>query len=321
MFREHVNIQSKINERGTLMPKVCILPTLSEYGNRTWGGPLRRVEAINKYAEIYGWQVVKNPDEADVIHTLATRSHPDASVYTICGFWENPEERHKPTQDKIDKMVAETSVVTMPSQWVYDFFFAKYQREFIIVNNGIDLSKIRLTKHGEGLKFLGLDKPYFLWGKGGNYFPNCNYGSKPFIELAKQMPNYTFVVVPEPLVEYPSNVIVTGRLPYKRMLEVIADCSVYVSTVKETFGAQTTEAMAFGKPVLGYDFGGTGELVTHELNGYLVEPGNNLLEGVEYILGHYNKMSKWAKIVTPRYSWRAIMPKYVKCWRTALKRK
>jgi len=112
--------------------------------------------------------------------------------------------------------------------------------------------------------------------------------------------------------------IVIGRLPYDSMLRTIASCKVYISTVKETFGSQTIEAMAMGKPVLGYDFGGNSEILTHRVDGYLVTPGESLLEGANYILEHYDNMSKRAKITAMRYDWKTIVPKYVTLWEKVL---
>ena len=102
------------------------------------------------------------------------------------------------------------------------------------------------------------------------------------------------------------------------MLGHIAACRIYVSTVKETFGAQTVEAMAMGKPVLGYNFGGNTEILAHLSDSYLVEPGSDLREGAEYILAHYDEMSAAARITALRYDWYAIVPFYVQQWEKAL---
>jgi len=270
---------------------------------------------------LYDWKVVDDPGDADVIHTLAVDYHPDAKVYSVCGFWEDPPSEHVLTQHKIEKMVRETPIVTMPSQWVCNFFQKKCHRDdFIIVGNGVDVDRMAQVPRGKGLELLGLSEPYFLWGKAGNYYPNCNYGSRPVIDLAKEMPDIHFVIVAPVPYELPPNVTVTGQLPYEQMLWVIADSLALISTVKETFGAQTVEAMAMGKPVLGYDFGGNSELILHKVNGYLTMPGSALFPGATYILENLDTFAPYCRKVAALYDWKtAVTPIYASCWERACK--
>lgn len=294
-------------------PKVCILPTLSEYGDRTWGGVLRCVEALYKFAPFYGWDTTESPDEADVVHTLGMKEHPKSKIYTCLGFWENPEAQYQNAQAKIERLAQQAEVFTVLSQWSKEFFDEKLGIDAIVINNGADYAKMQQVLNIVSNKWP--EGNYFLWAKAGLYYPNCHYGPTPVLELARQMPSHLFNFTIYPIVDIPENAYMLGRMPYNDMLETIAQCKVYISTVKETFGAQTIEAMAMGKPVLAYDFGGNSEILTHKVDGFLVPPGESLLEGAEYILGNYESMSRAVRFTAMKYDWKsAIIPKYVKCW-------
>ena len=304
------------------MPTVCILPTLAEWENRTWGGVLRCAEALCKYAPEWEWKITDNPDTADVVHTLGMKEHPRSKIYTCLGFWENkvvPE--YEKAQRKIERLATQSQVFTVLSQWAKEFFEERIGRSAEVISLGADYSIMQTIMPTSST----LD---FLWAKAGTYFPNCNYGATPVVELAKHMPNYLFgltVVSPELDLVSPngkndlSNVVVVGQQAYNNMLRIIASCKVYISTVKETFGAQTIEAMAMGKPVLAYNFGGSTEILTHMVDGFLVPPGDSLLEGATYILEHYAEMSLAARKTAIKYDWRSVViPQYIQCWEKVL---
>src|SRR5690606_18416578 len=65
------------------------------------------------------------------------------------------------------------------------------------------------------------------------------------------------------------NVQLTGKLPFDQMQQLVKSCGVYLATTKETGGIGIMEAMAAGKPILGYQYGAIADLVQHGVNGYL----------------------------------------------------
>ena len=69
----------------------------------------------------------------------------------------------------------------------------------------------------------------------------------------------------------PANVREIGLQPHGEMRKYVHGASVYLSTVKETFGIGILEAMAAGVPVLAWHGGGIDDLVEHGVNGYLVD--------------------------------------------------
>jgi glycosyltransferase involved in cell wall biosynthesis len=65
----------------------------------------------------------------------------------------------------------------------------------------------------------------------------------------------------------------------------------------EGFGRVTAEAMQYGIPVIGYDSGGTSEIIEEGRNGYLFKDKEEFLKAVEQLLDsekHYQEMSEYA---------------------------
>lgn len=61
----------------------------------------------------------------------------------------------------------------------------------------------------------------------------------------------------------------------------------------ETFGLTITESFSYGKPVIASRIGGITEVVRHEVDGLLVEPGNEdqLTAAIEYMASHRQQAS------------------------------
>jgi len=80
--------------------------------------------------------------------------------------------------------------------------------------------------------------------------------------------------------EYQTNVwfdqvIFEGKVTEDRLIDAYETCDIFVAPSRfESFGLIYLEAMRAGKPVVGTNVGGVSEVVTDELNGYLIEPDN-----------------------------------------------
>jgi glycosyltransferase involved in cell wall biosynthesis len=72
-----------------------------------------------------------------------------------------------------------------------------------------------------------------------------------------------------------SRVSFPGFLNNEDLFQNYADCDIFVAPSRfESFGLVYTEAMMFGKPSVGTNSGGIPEVVTHDRNGLLAEPGD-----------------------------------------------
>jgi len=111
-----------------------------------------------------------------------------------------------------------------------------------------------------------------------------------------------------------------GFLPFNKVLQFyqMADIVVVPSIWPEALGRVNLEAMTLSKPVIATKVGGIPEIITHEKNGILIEPGNPIeienalnrlindsdlrfrigLEGRKTIEKHYNEASICDKILS-----------------------
>jgi len=85
-----------------------------------------------------------------------------------------------------------------------------------------------------------------------------------------------------------------------KMAELYNCCDVFVGpSLEEAFGQTFLEAMACGKPVIGFDKGGQVDLIQHQKNGYLAKykDSQDLANGILWCLKNNNngKLSKFAR--------------------------
>jgi glycosyltransferase involved in cell wall biosynthesis len=148
----------------------------------------------------------------------------------------------------------------------------------------------------------GQSKGYVLWNK-TRADQVCN--PTPAMHLAHACPDVKFVST---FGDISDNVVIIGRQTYQSMRTVVLGASVYLATTKETFGIGTLEAMCAGVPVLGYDWGGTSELIDHGMTGYLVQPGDiaGLKRGLEYCLEHRDILGENARVVAQGFTWNGV---------------
>ncbi|HEY2480213.1 MAG TPA: glycosyltransferase [Solirubrobacterales bacterium] len=75
--------------------------------------------------------------------------------------------------------------------------------------------------------------------------------------------------------DWAERVTFTGGVSDEELFQHYADCDVFVAPSRyESFGLVLTEAMAFGKPVVGCRAGGMQEVVDEGVTGLLAEPGD-----------------------------------------------
>ena len=71
-----------------------------------------------------------------------------------------------------------------------------------------------------------------------------------------------------------NNIILTGEQERMDIVYSCLDISIMASAKPEPFGGVTIESMAYGKPVIGTNIGGTPEQIIHNQTGLLISPNN-----------------------------------------------
>lgn len=228
-------------------------------------GILRVIEAQIEHLPKFGVDIASHPSEADVICNHGTSliektGTPSVSVghglYWSRQPWgDGYQEVNREVVESMRHAVAHTA----PSDWVNrairrgGFWYPE------TVYHGIDPDKFVPSK---------ITEPYVLWNKA-----RADYVSDPrdMQNVASLMPSrrfFTTIGRPE------DNVKVFGALPHMKMKQMVSQAGVYLATVRETFGIGTLEAMAYGIPIAGFDWGGTAEIVENGITGYLAPPGD-----------------------------------------------
>lgn len=303
------------------MSKVYIWPDYGDKPDPGDGGVRRVVEAQRRYLPEYGWEVVANPEDADVIaaHMTAPSNFFDArlidkpmvahnhgfywSEYDWGGAWAERDN------DLVMRLVKAADIVTGPSEWVANIIRRHTLRDVRVIYHGIDgIEKV----HGNG--------GYVLWNK-TRVDAVCD--PRPVAEVAALLPDVNFASTFMPEGFSLPNVEVTGKVPYERAKDIAAAAGVYLATTRETFGIGTLEALAAGVPVVGYRWGGQPEIVEHMRDGYLAEPGDvqDLARGIRWALAYRDAISPWALKKAQQFLWRDKIAAYANLYDEALIRR
>lgn len=228
-------------------------------------GILRVIEAQMEHLPKFGVEIVNLPQEADVIcnhGTMLTEVPGVPQVAVSHGLYWSRQAWGNDFMD-VNKDVVETMrhsvAVTAPSEWVSrairrgGFWYPE------VVYHGIDASKFVPGN---------VTNKYVLWNKA-----RADYVSNPtdLMMIARQMHNTRFIST---LGNADSNLQITGSVPHSQMKQLVSEAGVYLATARETFGIGTLEALAYGVPVAGWDWGGQHEIILPGVTGYLAPPGD-----------------------------------------------
>lgn len=258
-------------------------------------GIRRVVEAYAKYLPLYDIEVV-NPKEPYDVLAVHAGTAPAAHVAHCHGLYWTADYQAPKWEWRANEYVLKSAVgakhITVPSSWVQETFQRDMRVSPHVVGHGIDI---------DAWTDLG-NSGYALWNKNRAGVDVCD--PYPVLDLAiRNVSNKfysTFMRDNEP-----RNVRVTGMIPHAQMKEFIQHCGVYLSTTKETFGIGTLEAMASGKPILGFADGGNLDLVRHGVNGYLAAPKDyeGLNEGLHYCLDNYKTLGANSRQLAKMFTW------------------
>lgn len=289
------------------MPKLCVLPEFL-HADRGDGGIRRVVEAQRQYLSGFGFEMVRDPLEADVVATHAsTEVDIPATIPLVCHthglYWHGYDWERWALQmnREVIRAMRRADVITAPSEFVARAF-RRMHIDPIVLHHGVDTNEWTPPANGGA-------SAYVLWNK-TRIDPICD--PRPLNELAKRAQSQAFVTtIAWPWETPPDNVTVAGVLNYEGSKALTRNAGVYLCTTRETFGIGTIEAMASGVPILGWDWGGQREIVDHKVNGWLAPEGDydSLREGLDWCVAHRVEAGRAAReAVLAHWTWeRAIM--------------
>lgn len=295
------------------MLRVCINPTADQVEADNGVGQV--VRAQYQYLPEYGIELT-GPDHADVIACHIQQGELSRVDVLHCHglYWSDVEHApyqtwHHEANARIVDAARRATIITVPSAWVAEPFKRDMRIEPVVIGHGITLDDWPPAEH----------KGYVLWNKNRGE-DVCD--PRPAWELARRGALVVSTFGPSGE-QIPGTMTVIGPQPHARMKELVRHASCYLATTRETFGIGTLEALAAGVPVLGYRWGGTAELITHEVDGYLVEPGDidGLIAGLEWVRSNRAVASARARETAARYTWQAAMEKYAQVYYEAAERR
>ena len=175
------------------------------------------------------------------------------------------------------------------SQWICDLANSTYLNKYqnTVINNGIDISIFRPTASTFKKDFCLKDKKIILgvasvWTK--------RKGEHFFVELSKLIPNdWVIVLVGRNLnneTKMCQNILcLEATNNAKELACIYSAADVFVNpTMGDNYPTVNLEALSCGTPVVTFDTGGSGEMITKY--GEIVEPGNlpKLFEAIKRVI-------------------------------------
>ncbi len=287
--------------------RVQILPEFAAE-DKGDGGIRRVVEAQKKYLPDYGIEVVTESPDLVAVHggqghriAYPTVAHCHG-LYWNSYYWNN--WAHELNRYVISSMrVAEK--ITAPSKWVGRILQRGMWVDPTVVYHGIDSNDW----------LPGINGKYVLWNK-TRVDAICD--PEPMNMLAGLAPDVQFLST---FGNKAPNIKLTDRLPFDKAKALIRNAGVYLCTSRETFGIGTLEAMSCGVPILGWDYGGQSEIITHKVDGWLAPVGNydSLLEGLHYCINNRKLLGDAARqTVIDKFAWPDKIEQYADVYKSAL---
>lgn len=294
--------------------KVYSLPTPEQAAEDRSNAINQIVVRLRDHLLKYDVEIVSSGATADLIvgHAGQTDGKTIVDVAHIHGLYPTAHSAQFETPNwhwaanwHVIENVRSAKRVTVPSQWVADLFRRDMHIDPDVIGWAIDPDEWT----------PGEDQGYVLWNKTRS---DGVCSPKPVIELAARVPGQRFLTT---FGSGTPNIREIGRQTFEDMQPLVRGASVYLATTLETFGIGVLEAMACEIPILGFNWGGTADIVQHGVTGYLVEPGDyeGLKAGLEYCLKHRKVLGTNARQVALGYTWDKVAEKFATIYREVLK--
>lgn len=174
--------------------------------------------------------------------------------------------------------ISNMTLVT-PSKWLAEQVESSFLKQYPVkvIHNGIDLNVLKPTPD-TFRKNHGLTDKFIILGVASVW--NERKGLSDFIELSKRLDNSHQIVLvglyPEQLKKIPSNILgIIGTSNIEELAGIYTAADVFINTsVEETMGLVTVEALACGTPAIVYDATAVPEMVDATCG--IVVPKNNI---------------------------------------------
>lgn len=275
------------------------------------GGPHHHILGRNKALACQGWAVVDKPP-ADLVHAHGVYEHA-TDVLSIHAVWPVTQiPQHPAWWDEQNSAMAAGA-----AQARVVLTFSQYTASMIREVLGVHPKRLEVLPEAiDPQEWYDITAPWargarpvVVWGKNT---VDMLRDPRPALELARLRSDCLIAMTcgHTDLNGYviPENVLLLGRLPFDEMQALLFSCDVYLATTLEASAAQVIEALHLGKPILGYNWGGTSEMVPQtglDRAGVLVPPGDitGLVAGLGIILGNYPRISAAARVAAQQHYW------------------
>jgi len=274
------------------MLKVKMVPGLKQF-ERGEGGIKQVVQHYYKYLPQFDIKLVED-GSYDLLAAHAGVTEKDCDICHCHGlYWTADYDASSweyEANARIVESIRSAKVTTVPSDWVAQTLRRDMRINPVVIPHGIESNLWENKGNGK----------YVLWNKNR---PTDVCTTKYLDHLANVFSNINFLTTFSGINK--ENIKIIGTVPHNTMKGYIENCGLYLATTKETFGIGTLEAMASGKPILGFAWGGNLDLVKHGVNGYLAYPGSleDLERGFEYCLRNHETLGKNSLELAKLWTW------------------
>jgi glycosyltransferase involved in cell wall biosynthesis len=273
--------------------KVLMHPLPSELNNSS-NGISQVIQNYARYLPQYDIELVNPDQEYDVVAVHAGVKLLPPSGPTVShnhGLYWTGDRAGAKWEWEANKNVVESirhaKEVTVPSSWVAETLRRDMHLAPHVIPHGVNFDE------WQNIEFGG----FVLWNK-NRQTTTCD--PRDVMYLAREFSNIGFVST---FGDPGSNVQITGAMSFDQMRDLVQRCTIYLSTTKETGGIGIMEAMASGKPILGYREGAIVDLVQHGVNGYLAESPQDLVQGFEFCLKNYQTLGANSRALAREFTW------------------